>query len=102
METKRSIIQLAVAVNWHKKSIKSDMTGWFRVINLELCKKFKFDYMNKYIHNPESVLENETHKLLWYFEIEIDLLISARQPDLVIANKKKNIPNSGWQITEWK
>ena len=41
------------------------------------------------MHNQESVLENETHKLLWDFEIQTDHLISARRPDLVIINKKK-------------
>ena len=46
--------------------------------------------MNKwYLHNPASVLENETHKLLWDFEIQTDHLISAKRPDLVIINKKK-------------
>ena len=35
-----------------------------KVIYWELCKKFKFDHTNKwYMHNPESVLDNETHKL---------------------------------------
>ena len=34
-------------------------------IHWELYKKFKFDHTNKwYKHNPESVQENETHKLL--------------------------------------
>ena len=29
----------------------------------ELCKKFKFDYANRwYMHNQESVLENKMHK----------------------------------------
>ena len=46
------------------------------------------------MHNPESVLENETHKLLWDFEIKRDHLISARQPDLIIINKKKKKINS--------
>ena len=41
------------------------------------------------MYNPESVLENETHKHLLDFEIQRDLLISARRPDLVIINKKK-------------
>ena len=60
------------------------------MIRGELCKKLKFDYMNKrYIHNPESVLENETLKLLRNFEIQTDHQISARRPDLVIFNKKK-------------
>ena len=48
------------------------------------------------MHNPESVLENETHKLLWDFGIQTDHLISARRPDLMILNKKKkNLLNSG-------
>ena len=39
------------------------------------------------MHNPESILENETHKVLWGFKMQTDLLISARRPDLVIVNK---------------
>ena len=35
--------------------------------------------MNKwYMHNPESTLENEMHKILWDFVIQTDHLISAR------------------------
>ena len=61
-------------------------------IHWELCKKFKFDHANKwYMHNPASVLEKETHKLLWDFDIQIDHLISARQPDLIIINKKREL-----------
>ena len=41
------------------------------------------------MHNEESVLENDTHKLLWDFNIQTDHLISARRPDLIIINKKK-------------
>ena len=41
------------------------------------------------MHNPECVLENETHKLPWDFEIQTDHLISARRPDLIIINNKK-------------
>ena len=65
---------------------------WVRkVIRWELCKKFKVDHTNKwYMHNPESVLENETYKLLWDFEIQTNHLISARQPDPVIVNKKRS------------
>ena len=29
------------------------------------------------------------HKILWDFEIQTDQLISARRPDLVIVNKKR-------------
>ena len=41
------------------------------------------------MYNPESVLENETHKLLWDLEIQTDHLITATRPDLVIIYKKK-------------
>ena len=41
------------------------------------------------MHNLTSVLENDTHNLLSDFEIQTDHLISARQPDLIIINKKK-------------
>ena len=60
------------------------------VIHWELCKKFKFDHTNKwYIRNPESVLENETLKLLRDLEIQMNHLVSTKRPDLVIVNKKK-------------
>ena len=35
----------------------------------------------------ESVLENDTHKLLWDFDIHMDHLIWATRPDLIIINK---------------
>ena len=61
-----------------------------KVIHWEMCKKFKFDHMNKwYMHNPAPVLENDTHKLLWNFDIHTDHLISAWRPDLIIIKKKK-------------
>ena len=41
------------------------------------------------MHNPTSVLENDTHKLLWDFDIQTDYLISDRPPDLVIINNDK-------------
>ena len=43
------------------------------------------------MHNPAAVLENDTHKLLWDFDIQKDHLISARSPDLIIINKKMRI-----------
>ena len=46
-----------------------------------------------YMYNPESILEDEMHKLLWDFEIKTDHLISFRQPDLVIVDKKKREPD---------
>ena len=41
------------------------------------------------MHNPGPVLENDTHKLLWDFDIQTDHLITTRRPDLIIINNKK-------------
>ena len=41
------------------------------------------------MHNQAPVLENDSHKLLWDFNIQTDHLIPARRPDLIIINKKK-------------
>ena len=41
------------------------------------------------MHNPITVLEIETHEILWDFKIQTDHLISARRPDLEIVIKKK-------------
>ena len=41
------------------------------------------------MHNPESVLKNKLHKILWAFEMQTDHLISARRPDQVIINEKR-------------
>ena len=61
-----------------------------KVINLELCRKLKFDDTTQwYMHKSESVLENETHQILWYFGIRTDHLISARRPVLWLIIKKK-------------
>ena len=46
------------------------------------------------MHYLESVLENETPKILKDFEIQINRLIQARRQDLVIVKKMKieNLP----------
>ena len=41
------------------------------------------------MHNPEPVLENDTRKLLWDFDIQTDHLIAARRPGLIINQHKK-------------
>ena len=59
-----------------------------KVIHWGMCKKFKFDCTNKWnMLNPESVLENDIHKLQWDFEIQMDHLISPRRPDLITIKK---------------
>ena len=75
-----------------QKEYKSRHDWVGKVIHWEMCKKFKFDYTNKwYMHNPAPVQQNDTHKLQWDFYIHTDHLMSARRPDLIIINKKKRI-----------
>ena len=80
---------------------KQDRVG--KVIHRELYKKFKFDHTARcYVHKQESILENETDKLLWDFETQTDHLISARQPGLVTVNnnnhKKRNCRIVGFVV----
>ena len=80
-----------------QKEYKTRYDWVSKVIHWEMCKKFKFDHTNKwYMHNPAPVLENNTHKLLWDFNIHTDHLISARRPDLIIINKKKENLQNCW------
>ena len=70
--------------------MRHDWVG--KVIHCDMCKKFKFDHTNKwYMHNSAPVLENDTRKLLWDFDIHTDHLISVRRLHLIIINKKKEI-----------
>ena len=51
-----------------------------KVIHMELCKKIHFGYTTKrYIHKPESVLENETHNILWDFDLKTNRLIRSQK-----------------------
>ena len=86
-------------ISRYSKLEQKDGHDWMgKVIHWELCKKFKLDQTNEwYMHKPESVQENETHKLLWNFEIQTDHSISARRPDVMIDNQKmENLPESGF------
>ena len=72
---------------WKEYHTRHDWVG--KVIHEELCKRLKFEHTSKwYMHNLKSVLEDKTHKILFYFEIQTDHLISARRPDLALINKE--------------
>ena len=45
------------------------------------------------MHNPAAVIENDTRKRLWDFDIQMDHIISARRSNLkiIIYIKKKII-----------
>ena len=41
------------------------------------------------MHKPVSVQENETHKILWDFDIQMDHPIQTRRPDIVFIDKNQ-------------
>ena len=88
-----------------KKEYKTRHEWVGNVIHWEMYKKCKFDHTNKwYIHNPAPVLENDTHKLLWDFDIHTDHRISARRPNLIIINnnnKKEKLQNCRLCCLRW-
>ena len=100
-ETINHIISECSKLAQKEYKTRHDWVG--KVINWEMCKKFKFDHTNKwYMHNPASVQENDTHKLLWDFDIHTDHLITARRPDLIIINNNNNNNKKRiWKIVGW-
>ena len=87
-ETVNHIISECSKLSQREYKTRLDLVG--KLIHWELCKKFNFHHSTKwYMQKPESVLENETHKILWDFEVQTDHLIPARRPNLVLIDKKR-------------
>ena len=87
-ETINHIISECSKLALKEYKTRHDWVG--KVTHREMCKKFKSDHANKwYMHNLAPVQENDTHKLIWDFDIQTDHLISARRPDPIIINKKR-------------
>ena len=59
------------------------------VVHWGLAKKYGLPHAEQwYDHKAEAVSENEDVKLLWDFSIQMDKVIHARRPDIVIVKKK--------------
>ena len=48
------------------------------------------------MHKPESVVENETHKILWILGIQTDPPMPVRKPDIEFGRRKKNLLSRGF------
>ena len=80
--------------NLAQKEYKTRHNWISKVMHWKLCKRLKFDHTTKsYVNKSESVLENETHKILWDFEIQTNHQIPARRLDLVLITKEKRTCN---------
>ena len=76
-----------------------------KMIHWEMCKKFEFDPTNKWVmHNPASVLENDTRKSLWDFDIQgITLCGQMTRPNdnNKQQQKKKDLQTCGLYCPGW-
>ena len=61
-------------------------------IHWDLCKRHEIYHHEKwYDHIPDSVVENDSVKLLWDINIQCDNVIQARRPDIVVIDKKEKV-----------
>ena len=62
------------------------MTGkGIEMIHSELYQRLKFGHSdNRYMYKPESVQENDTHKILWDIKIQTDHQIPTKNKEFVI------------------
>ena len=59
-------------------------------VHWDICKKNGLEHSEKwYEHAPEGAVENEEIKVLWDINIQCDNLIEAREPDLIVIDKKE-------------
>ena len=71
-----------------------------KVNHWKLCQRLKFGHADKwYIHKPESILENEFHKILWNFEKQTDHQVTDTRPDLVLINTKRTCQQVNFAIS---
>ena len=58
------------------------------MIHWKLCQKFNLEKSGKwYLQNPQTVSENNNHKLIWDMNIQCDNIIVERRPDIVVVKK---------------
>ena len=59
-----------------------------KYIHWLLCGKYNIDRRdNWWKHSPDSIVENDSVKILWDFNIFVDHMIYARRPDIVVIDK---------------
>ena len=91
---------ISVCSKLAQKEYKTRHDWMSKVIHWELCKKLKFDHTNKwYMHNPIAFQENDTHELLWDFDIQTDHLISTRPYNNY--KKRENFQNCVLCCPDW-
>ena len=79
-ETINHIISKSSKLALKEYKTRQDWVG--KVIHWEMCKKFKLDHTNKwYMHNPASLLENNTNS---YGTLTFTRITKSRPEDLTL------------------
>ena len=75
-----------------QKEYKRRRDNVAKKIHWDLCKRHEIEHQEKwYDHIPDSVVENDSVKLLWDINIQCDNVIEARRPDIVVIDKKEKV-----------
>ena len=75
-----------------QKEYKRRYDNVAKKIHWDLCKRHEIEHQDKwYDHIPDSVVENDSVKLLWDINIQCDNVIEARRPDIVVIDKKEKV-----------
>ena len=91
-ETKQWSLHKRIAAK--KKEYKSSQDWVEMVVYRELFKRLKCDHIDKrYMRKPETLLENETHKIHWDFEIKH--ITQKNRPNLNRQVETKVLTNDG-------
>ena len=60
-------------------------------IHWALCKKYGVEVRERwYVHEVESVIENDIVKILWDVYIQMDRQIEHQRPDIVVIERNTN------------
>ena len=63
-----------------------------RALHWDLCQKHKIETTQKwYEHQPKGVVETDTAKILWDFNMQTDNELQARRPDILLHDKSNKI-----------
>ena len=77
------VVREVNAANWCKRNTRQSMTGWERQSTGNCARDWNLNKLtNGIIHKPESVLQNETHK------IQMDHAVLARRQNLALIKKE--------------
>ena len=87
------IILLVNVQSLPKKSIKEGIIMWHvHCIGIYVkSMKYKQTTQKWYEHQPKGVVETDSAKILWDFNVQTDNEIQARRPDIVIHDKSNKI-----------